>query len=125
MTPIPREAFAVVYEPESGETHEAVVSLTSGEVVSWRHVPGVEPPVILSEVEEGIAAVKADPAFREALAERGVTDLDLVHIELWPFGDLAPELRSATSASSGRRSGSGSTPTTTRTPTPYVACTRC
>ncbi len=87
---IPREAFAVVYEPESGETHEAVVSLTSGEVVSWRHVPGVEPPVILSEVEEGIAAVKADPGFREALAERGVTDIDLVHIELWPFGDLAP-----------------------------------
>jgi primary-amine oxidase len=88
---VEREALAVVYEPRTGETHEAVLSLTSSTVISWRLVPDVEPPVILSEVEEGIAAVKADPAFREALAARGITDLELVHVELWPFGDLAPE----------------------------------
>ena len=86
-----REASAIVYEPASGETREILLSLTSGTVVSADVVEGVEPPVILSEVDEGIAAVKADPAFREALARRGIADVDLVHVELWPFGDLAPE----------------------------------
>ena len=86
-----REASAIVYEPGRGETREILLSLTSGTVVSAEVVEGVEPPVILSEVEEGIAAVKADPVFREALARRGIADVDLVHVELWPFGDLAPE----------------------------------
>ena len=86
-----REAFAVVFDPASGETREAVLSLTSETVVSWRLVPGVQPAFTLGEVEEATAAVKADAGFREALAARGVTDLELVHVEIWPFGDLAPE----------------------------------
>jgi len=89
--PDEREAFAVVYHPPSGRVHEAVLSLTSRTVLSWRTVEGAQPPVLLSEVDEGIAAVKADPAFRAALAARGIEDLDLLHVELWPFGDLAPE----------------------------------
>lgn len=89
--PLDREAFAVTYDPVAGQVHEAVLSLTSRTVLSWRVVPGAQPPVILSEVEEGIAAVKADPAFRAALTARGVEDLELVHVELWPFGDFAPE----------------------------------
>ena len=89
--PTERDAFAVTYDPVAGRVQEAVLSLTSRKVRSRREVPGAQPPVILSEVEEGIAAVKADPAFRAALAARGVKDLDLLHVELWPFGDLAPE----------------------------------
>ncbi len=89
--PVEREAFAVVYDPVEGEIHEAELALGSQAVLSWRAVPGAQPPVILSEVEEGIAAVKADPAFRSALAARGLEDLELVHVELWPFGDLASE----------------------------------
>ena len=39
--PIPRDAFIVVLDNTDGATYEAIVSLTQGIVVSWRHVPDV------------------------------------------------------------------------------------
>ena len=40
---VKREAFLVVLDPASGQTHGAVVSLTAGRPTSWREVPGVQP----------------------------------------------------------------------------------
>jgi primary-amine oxidase len=86
-----REAFAVVYDAGTGETHEAVVAPASGEIRSWVLVPDVQPQVTLDEFGEAIATVRSDPGFRAALAKRGIEDPELVHIEAWSIGDMAPE----------------------------------
>jgi primary-amine oxidase len=86
-----RQAFAVVYDAETGETHEAIVAPASGEIRSFALVPDVQPQVTLDEFIEAIAAVRENPEFRDALAKRGIGDPDLVHIEAWSIGDLVPE----------------------------------
>ena len=40
--PIDRQAFVVIRERAERATYEAVVSITAGEVRSWRHVPGAQ-----------------------------------------------------------------------------------
>src|SRR5437773_11109272 len=40
--PIERRAFVIVRERAQRKTYEAVVSVTSGEVVSWQEQPGIQ-----------------------------------------------------------------------------------
>jgi primary-amine oxidase len=89
--PLDREAFAVVYDPERGETREAIVAVSTGEVRSLELIPGVQPQVMLDEFGGAIDAVRAHAGFKEALARRGIGDPSLVHIEAWSIGDMAPE----------------------------------
>jgi primary-amine oxidase len=72
--PIEREAFAIILDNDDGATYEAVVSITSSMVQGWKHIPGVQPCVMLDEFFECENTVKADPAFQEALRKRGITD---------------------------------------------------
>src|SRR5262245_63950407 len=58
---VERAAFVVVVDGATGRAHEAVVSLTEGRVLSWDHVPGVQPALVLDEFVECEAAVRADP----------------------------------------------------------------
>lgn len=83
---LPREAFAVLLDRTTGQTYEAVVSLSDGTVRDWRHVPGVQPAIMLDEFDEVEAGAKRSPEFVQALAARGVTDLDLVCVEPWSAG---------------------------------------
>ena len=89
--PFDREVFFIVFDNRTSETHEAVVSLTSGGVVSWTHIPGVQPRITLDEFSECEAAVKADPGFIEALARRGIADLDMVMVDAWSAGNFGVE----------------------------------
>ncbi len=84
--PIRREAFLVLLDNEDGATYEAVVSLNDGQVVSWEHVPGVQPRIMFDEFSECEAAVKADPEFRAALRKRGIADPELVMVDPWSAG---------------------------------------
>ena len=71
--PLTREAFMVLLDKTNGgATYEAIVNITSGEVTSWRHIPGVQPSIMLEEA---------------ALAKRGVTDLTLVYVDPWSAGN--------------------------------------
>ncbi len=81
-----RRAFVVVLDPEVGSTYEGVVSLTRETVVSWEHVPDVKPPLLGDEYWDFVEALKSDERFRAALADRGITDLDLVSIDSIPPG---------------------------------------
>ena len=86
-----RLAFAVIFDPSRTETRECVVAIGGqAGVISDRAVPGAQAAFVLSEYEHGIAAMKADLRVRDALALRGLTDLELLHVELWPFGDAPP-----------------------------------
>ena len=84
---LPREAFICILDNDSRRTYEAVVSLSEDTVKSWNHIPGVQPKIMLDEFYECEQAVKQDPAFKEALARRGITDIDLVMVDPWAAGN--------------------------------------
>src|SRR5499426_1662981 len=92
--PIEREAFAVIIDNDDGATYEVDVSITSSTVKGWKHIPGVQPCVMLDEFFECENAVKADPAFQAALRKRGITDFSLLMVDPWSAGNYgAPEER--------------------------------
>ena len=84
--PIPRAAFAVLWNRADNQTWEAVVDLTVDRRVSWTHVPDATPNFTVDEYHEVDDAMRAHPDVIAALAERGITDLSLVLIEVWTYG---------------------------------------
>ena len=88
---LPREAFICLLDNDSRRTYEAIVSLSEDTVKSWKHIPGVQPKIMLDEFYECEQAVKEDPAFKEALAKRGITDVDLVMVDPWSAGNYGIE----------------------------------
>ena len=83
-----RAAAVVLMDTAQAKTYEAVVSLTRKDVVAWRHVPGVQPSIVLDEFFECEAAVRADPRWQEALRKRGVTDFSLTMVDPWSAGNF-------------------------------------
>jgi primary-amine oxidase len=84
--PFERAAFIIVLNNVSGNTYEAIVSLTAQSVISWTHIPDVQPPIALDEFFDCESAVKADPDFQAALQKRGITDMSLVCVDPWSAG---------------------------------------
>ncbi len=85
---VDRAAFVVLIDSAAGKTYEAIVSLGEGRVLSWEHVPGAQPAIVLDEFVECEAAVRADPRWREALRRRGVTDPSLAMVDCWSAGNF-------------------------------------
>jgi len=85
--PITRAAFLILLDNADGATYEVLVSITQGKVTSWRHVPGVQPSIMLDEFFECEQAVKASPEFQAALRKRGITDVDLLMVDPWSAGN--------------------------------------
>jgi primary-amine oxidase len=81
-----REAFVILLNNADGKTYEAVVSLNDGKIKSWRHVPGVQPNIMLEEFFETEAAVRENPEWQAAMRKRGLTDFNLAMIEPWSCG---------------------------------------
>ena len=88
---VPREAFVVLYERSERKTYEAVVSLTDEDVVSWRHIEGVQSPITFEEFMACEAAVQADPGWQEAMRKRGIEDFSLAMIDPWAAGYTGEE----------------------------------
>jgi primary-amine oxidase len=88
---IDREAFLLIRERKERRTYEAVVSVTAGEVRSWRALAGIQPPIMFEEFLAAEEAVKKDPRWQEALRKRGVTDYEHVMIDPWSLGYNGPD----------------------------------
>ena len=86
--PVERCAFIVLVDSGAGRTYEAVVSLTEGRVLSWVHVPGAQPAIVLDEFVECEAAVRADARWQAAMRKRGVTDFSLTMVDAWSAGNF-------------------------------------
>jgi primary-amine oxidase len=86
--PFDREAFLILLDNATGQTYEAIVSLTQQRVISWTAVEGVHPNIMADELAECEAAVKAHPEFAQALAKRGITDLETVVVDPWAIGNF-------------------------------------
>lgn len=89
--PLQRAAFTVLFDNSKNECYEAVVSINTRRVTSWRHVPGVQPTMTADEQLECEAAVLRSPEFREACRRHGVTDLGLVMVDIWTVGNYGAE----------------------------------
>jgi primary-amine oxidase len=91
-TAFARAARVVCWNRDDGQTHTAVVSLSEGRVTSWLHQPDGQPNMTADEFHECDAAMRAEPRVIEALARRGIEDMDRVLIEAWAYGaHLVPE----------------------------------
>jgi primary-amine oxidase len=86
-----RQAAALLRDPKTRNTHEVIVSLTRAELVSWRTVGGVQPPMMAEEFMACEELVRADPRWQAALRERGVEDFSLVMIDPWAAGYTGPD----------------------------------
>ena len=85
---VERAAFVVLVDSGPGKTYEAVVSLSGSRVLSWEHVPGAQPAIVLDEFVDCEAAVRADPRWQAAMRRRGITDLSLAMVDSWSAGNF-------------------------------------
>ena len=86
--PVAREALLILLNRTDNRAYEAVVSLTTRSVASWRHVQDVHPAILLEEQVEAEALIKADPSFQAALRKRGVEDAEQVVVDVWCVGNF-------------------------------------
>jgi primary-amine oxidase len=82
---VPRRAFAVIYNRSTNRLGEAIADLTAGKLVSWKEVPGAQPPI--GEGDSGIAdrVVRSDPRWREAMRARNLNPNEVFTVA-WPAG---------------------------------------
>ncbi|MGN6170391.1 MAG: primary-amine oxidase [Solirubrobacteraceae bacterium] len=89
---LPREANIVCFDRDQDDAVKAVVSLSEERIESWELRPGEHPPISNNEYDEANAALKRDSRLLAALARRGITDMNLVIVDVWAFGaELVPE----------------------------------
>jgi primary-amine oxidase len=88
--PLDRVARVAVWDQQAATVSEGTVSVTTGDVRNWREVPGAKAPALIPQAIAVIEAVKADPRVQEGLRKRGITNLDDLHVEPWPYGSKRP-----------------------------------
>jgi primary-amine oxidase len=90
-----RRAMALCLDRAANATHRAVVSLTGDRIESFDHVPGVQANFTVDEFVECDQMLRAHPEVIAALARRGITDMDLVFMDTWTYGEAVapPEFR--------------------------------
>lgn len=85
---IVREAFLILLDNATGQTYEAIVSLTEETVTRWTPIPGAQPNIMADELVDCERVVKTHPEFQAALAKRGITDLEQVVVDPWAIGNF-------------------------------------
>jgi primary-amine oxidase len=87
-----REAIVVCWNRADGRAYRGIVSLTGDRIESWDHLPDQHPNMTVDEWHECDEMVRAEPRVVEALARRGVADMDRVLVDVWAYGAaLVPE----------------------------------
>ena len=79
--PLPREAFVIV--KQGNHTFEANVDVADGKLKSWREVKGIQPALLIDEIDKLNGILRADAAWQAAMRERGFQQFD--KIECMPF----------------------------------------
>jgi primary-amine oxidase len=88
---IDRQAFVIVLDKADGTAIEMIVSLSDRCIRSAERIEGLQPPLMAEEFALGEAAIKADPAFQEALRRHGIEQIEHVMIDTEPVGGFTPE----------------------------------
>lgn len=87
---LPRLAFVVGLEPETGAATEFIVDLTASRIIDTKLLPNAEapygqPPVMIAEFMLCEQIVKADEGWRNAMRRRGMSDKDMEMAQVDPF----------------------------------------
>jgi primary-amine oxidase len=87
---LPRFAFVVVLDSETGAATEYIVDLTAGAIADTKPLPNSEapygqPPVMIAEFMLCEQIVKADPGWQAAMRRRGMSDIDMEMAQIDPF----------------------------------------
>jgi len=88
--PVERAAKITLWNSASSTVIEAVVTV-EGKEISFTEIPGAKSPILSTESEKAIKAAKADKRIIAALKDRGVEDVNQVHMETWPIGAQIPK----------------------------------
>ncbi|MGD0436972.1 MAG: hypothetical protein ABSB86_10945, partial [Bryobacteraceae bacterium] len=80
--PFPRAADVVLLRGE--KTFAARVDIVAKKVLSFEELPGVQAPILASELFGEDEAIKSDPRVVEALKKRGITNLGTVSCIVLP-----------------------------------------
>jgi primary-amine oxidase len=89
---LPRQAEVICWNRDNGCVYKARVDLDADRVESWDEQPDGQPNMTVDEFKECDEALRRDPRVIEALAARGITDIDRVLIDTWAYGaHLVPE----------------------------------
>jgi primary-amine oxidase len=90
--PIRREAAAVLFDNGANACYETALSLTDRKVLSWKHIPGVQPTMTMDEQIECEQAVLASAEFKAALKKQyGLDDTRLVMVDIWSAGNYGAD----------------------------------
>jgi primary-amine oxidase len=90
-----RRALVLCLDRAANATYRSVVSLTDDRVETFDHVPGVQANFTVDEFHECDEMLRSHPDVIVALAKRGITDMELVFMDTWTYGDAVapPEFR--------------------------------
>jgi primary-amine oxidase len=86
-----RQAFMVIRDRRARATYEAIVSITRKSVVSYQHIPRVQPAIIFEEFLACERLVRSNPEWQAAMRRRGIEDVDLAMVDPWSAGHYGPE----------------------------------
>ena len=87
---VERAAKLTLWNSATSTVIEAVITV-EGKEISFTEIPGAKAPILSTESEKAIKAAKADKRIIAALKDRGIDDLDQVHMETWPIGAQIPK----------------------------------
>ena len=87
---LPRVARATLWDGAEQLVRIALVEVGGG-ILHVQEIPGELASILALECQRAKDAVLRDERLLAALARRGITDLDTVHIEAWSFGSDLPE----------------------------------
>jgi len=92
-TPVRREAFVSLFDNPANAAYEATVTVEgAGELLSWQHIPGVQPTITVDECFECEKAVMESELFQAKMKEHyGVEDLSLLMVDVWSAGNYGQE----------------------------------
>ncbi len=89
---VAREAELIVWSRADGIVREALVDVGAGTLLDWRERPDVQAALTHDEWHECDHALRENPEVIAALRRRGVEDIALILVDVWPFGrHLVPE----------------------------------
>jgi primary-amine oxidase len=88
--PVERVAKVTLWNNVTSTVIEGVITV-EGKKISFTEIPGAKSPILSTESEKAIKAAKADKRIIAALKDRGVEDINQVHMETWPIGAQIPK----------------------------------
>lgn len=78
-----REARALLLDPRTAQLAERVINLRSPEPRAMQPLTEAQPPLFPEEQAQAAALLQHDPRWRQALAARGLTEPEQLHLLSW------------------------------------------